>query len=285
MTPDDFSTAAIDGLNVGIVPLNGQRLRVAVRAPKNGAPPLLLFNGIGGGIELFAPLVAAFDPGVGIITFEIPGVGDSATPRLPYRPATMADLAKKLLDHLDCAQVDVLGVSWGGVVAQEFARRHASTCRRLILAATTTGVVMVPGHPWALLGMSLPRAVLRPLLRSPLAPLWGATWGGDFRRDPSLGRRYLRHIRWQSMLGQAWQLIALTGWTSVHWLHQLTQPALVMCGDDDPITRPLNARLQHALLRNAQLWRIDCGHLFLITRAEASARAIENFLYQQGQTT
>ncbi len=50
-----------------------------------------------------------------------------------------------------------------------------------------------------------------------------------------------------------------------------------MCGDDDPITRPLNARLQQALLRNAQLWCVDCGHMFLFTRAEVSARAIEIF--------
>ena len=282
MMPEDFATPATAGLDVGMLTLGRQRLRVGVRAPRNGEPPLLLFNGIGGNIELFAPLMSALDPNVGIITFDMPGVGHSATPSRPYRPHHMANLTCRVLEHLGYAQVDVLGTSWGGIVAQEFARRHASACRRLILAATTTGVVMVPARPLAMVGMALPRrGVVSDLLRRPLVGLWGATWGGDFRRDPTLGQRYLRHIRWQSTLGQVLQLLALTGWTSVHWLHRLTQPVLVMCGDDDPITRPLNARLQHALLRDARLWRVDCGHLFLISRAAPAARAIENFLYQR----
>ncbi len=181
---------------------------------------------------------------MGIITFDIPGIGDSATPCFPYLPANMADLAKKLLDHLGYVQVDVLGVSWGGVVAQEFVRRHARTCRRLILAATSTGVVIVTGHPWALLGMPLPPPVLRSSLRSPLATLWGATWGGDFRRDPSLGRRYLRHIRWHSMVGQAERGVSPRCRHQLHPDHAIAHSGQAIGGKAKPI-------LSHPTLRHS----------------------------------
>jgi len=70
----------------------------------------------------------------------------------------------------------------------------------------------------------------------------------------------------------------LAGWTSVHWLHELKQPTLVMAGDDDPIIPLVNARLLTRLLPDARLEIFDCGHLFLLTRLDRSAVSIEAFL-------
>ena len=62
-----------------------------------------------------------------------------------------------MLDQLGHEQVDVLGVSWGGALAQQFAFQQARRCRRLVLAATSPGSLMVPGKLTVLLKMATPR--------------------------------------------------------------------------------------------------------------------------------
>lgn len=272
----DVSTVA--GLHSGIMRLGRYTIRVGLRRAGPTTPadavPLLLFNGIGANIELLEPLIEALGD-LPVITFDVPGVGHSTAPSRPYRPSEIAQLADDLVKVLGYERVDALGVSWGGVIAQEFARRHPATCRRLILAATTSGWFMVPGRIEAMWGMATPRHYFdRGYLRRKI----GDIYGGIFRQEPELGIQFMRHVRWQSWRGYYLQLLALVGWTSVHWLPRLRQPTLVMSGDDDPITRPINAKLQVALLRDAQFWRIDCGHLFLLTRARESAEVIRKFL-------
>jgi pimeloyl-ACP methyl ester carboxylesterase len=51
-----------------------------------------------------------------------------------------------------------------------------------------------------------------------------------------------------------------------------------MAGEDDPIVPLANARLMRCLIPNSELKVLDCGHLFLLTRARESASAIEEFL-------
>jgi pimeloyl-ACP methyl ester carboxylesterase len=106
----------------------------------------------------------------------------------------------------------------------------------------------------------------------------GDLYGGDFRRDPELVGEVLKHVRWQSRLGYYLQMAAVWGWTSVHWLHRIRQPTLVMAGADDPLVPLVNARLMHALLPHGELRVFDCGHLFLLTRARACTRTITEFL-------
>src|SRR5215813_4363851 len=103
-------------MQIGLHEVGGQTLRVGVRPGTRARPPLLLFNGIGANIELVAPFLDALD-GPEAIIFDVPGVGGSPTPRLPYRPWILATLSARLLDRLGHAQVDVLGVSWGGALA------------------------------------------------------------------------------------------------------------------------------------------------------------------------
>ena len=90
----------------------GRRLRVATR-PGSGRP-LVLCNGIGAGLDLLQPFVDALDPAIPVVRFDVPGVGGSALPRLPYTFASLAALLGRLLDELGIGEVDVLGISWGG---------------------------------------------------------------------------------------------------------------------------------------------------------------------------
>src|SRR2546421_9081757 len=130
--------------------------RAAFPRGKNPPPPLLLFNGIGANIELLEPFLEALDGSEAII-FDVPGVGGSPSPWLPYRPSGLARLGAQLLEQLGHAQVDVLGLSWGGALAQQFAFQQGKRCRRLVLAATSPGHLMGPAKLTVLLKMATPR--------------------------------------------------------------------------------------------------------------------------------
>ena len=146
--------------HVEYVEVDGINLRVATQRGR-ADPPLLLFNGIGANLELCFPFMEAM-PEREIIIFDVPGVGGSPTPRSPYRPAGIARIAEGLLDHVGISGVDVLGVSRGGAIAQQFALRNPVRCRKLVLAATSPGALMVPGRPSVLFRMATPRRYVDP---------------------------------------------------------------------------------------------------------------------------
>lgn len=259
--------------------IGGHRIRYGIRQGDSARVPLLILNGLGANIELVQPFVDAL-PGPTIAIFDVPGVGGSPTPPSPYRPAGIARISEALLDHLGYAEADVLGVSWGGAIAQQFALQHASRCRRLILAATATGALMIPGSPSVLVKMASPRRYVDSRHAHRVA---GDIYGGAFRREPALVAQTLRHVRFSSRRGYYLQLAAAFGWTSLPWLFMLRQPTLIMAGADDPLVPTINARIMHWLIPNARLAILDCGHLFLITLAAESARIVDAFLTEPNE--
>ena len=267
-------------MDVRMVDVGGQRLRVGVQRGSGGsAPPLLIFNGVGANLELVAPFASAMH-GVEIIVFDVPGVGGSPAPLWPYRFSTLAGLADRLLLQLGYAgPVDVLGVSWGGALAQQFAHRYPARCRRLVLAATSPGAVMVPGKLPVLLKLLSPRRYRDPAF---LHAIGGEIYGGGYRRDPELLREHGRHIRAPKGRGYLYQLLAGWGWSSLWWLGALRQPTLVMHGTDDPIVPLANAKILAALIGSARLFVIDDGHLFLVSRANEIAPVVRRFLAEAG---
>ncbi|WP_137886273.1 poly(3-hydroxyalkanoate) depolymerase [Pseudomonas sp. 2FE] len=262
------------------IDLDGQTIRTAVRPGKAHLTPLLIFNGIGANLELVFPFVQALDPDQEVIAFDVPGVGGSSTPSQPYRFPGLAKLAARMLDYLDYGQVNALGVSWGGALAQQFAHDYPERCKKLVLAATSAGAVMVPGKPKVLWRMASPRRYIQPSYGVQIAP---HIYGGAFRRDPNLALAHASKVRSSGKLGYYWQLFAGLGWTSIHWLHKISQPTLVLAGDDDPLIPLINMRLLAWRIPNAELHVIDDGHLFLITRAEAVAPIIMKFLQEERQ--
>jgi poly(3-hydroxyalkanoate) depolymerase len=261
-------------IEIGMREVGSRMLRVGVRRGDRSRAPLLMFNGIGANIELVAPFLAALE-GPEAIVFDVPGVGGSPVPALPYRPWMLARLSARLLDQLGHRRVDVLGVSWGGALAQQFAFQYASRCRRLVLAATSPGHLMVPGKLGVLLKMASPRRYKDPEYMSRIA---GDIYGGALRRSPDLAREHLRHVRWTSDYGYYLQLLAGVGWSSLPWLRLLPQPTLVMSGADDPLVPLANAKILARLIPDAHLVSIEDGHLFLVTSAHESARIVSEFL-------
>src|SRR3954467_15025656 len=139
--------------------VGGRSLRVAVRpGTDHGAAPLLLMNGIGASLEVLQPFVDAVHHRRTVIRFDVPGVGGSPRPVVPYLLATFTPVVTGLLDQLGYEEsVDVLGFSWGGGLAQRSPVQPRRGSRRLVLAATGTGSLMVPAHPRVLARMLTPR--------------------------------------------------------------------------------------------------------------------------------
>jgi poly(3-hydroxyalkanoate) depolymerase len=259
-----------------ILTVGGRGLRVSVREGTAGWPPLLLCNGIGASLELFQPFVDALDPRRPVIRFDMPGVGGSPAPVVPYHLTTLPSLLAGLLDQLGYEQADVLGISWGGGLAQQFALRRPDRVRRLVLVATAPGALMVPGHPRVLLRMLTPRRHQDPGYAAHVA---GELYGGSARTDPIAARDLLHATtRLGPARGYFYQLISTIGWTSLPLLPRLRPPTLILAGDDDPIIPLVNARIMHRLIPRSRLHIYQGGHLELAADAGRLASAIEAFL-------
>lgn len=262
------------GITVQTINVRGQRLRVALKEGDESLPPLLMFNGIGANLELGFPFLKELKNRRAIL-FDVPGVGGSPMPALPYRPSTLARMSKHLLEILEIDQVDVSGVSWGGGLAQQFARQYPKLCRKLILVATSSGWTMVPGKPNVLSKMAnIKRYTDKNYMRSIASEIYG----GAFRSDSMLINAHAAGMKPSSNAGYMMQLLAMTGWTSVPWLWRLKQPTLIMSGTDDPLIPVANARVLAHLIPNSRLELIDDGHLFVVTDPVGTAETIEAFL-------
>jgi poly(3-hydroxyalkanoate) depolymerase len=259
--------------------VDGRQLRIAVRPGLPGPvprPPLLLINGIGASLELLEPFVRALDPSADVIRFDPPGVGGSPEPSAPYRFTGLCALIASMLNSLGHAQVDVLGISWGGAVAQHFAAFQRARCRRLVLVSTATGSLMVPARPSVLAHMITPR---RYLDRDYLERVAGTVYGGSARENPGrAGATMHDGNRVGPSRGYLYQLLAGAGWTSVPFLPLLRQRTLIVSGDDDPLIPLANARLMKLLIPKSRLHVFHGGHLGLITEAAELAPIVDAFL-------
>jgi poly(3-hydroxyoctanoate) depolymerase len=258
------------------VDVDGVRLRVAVRG---AGRPLLLLMGIGGNIEMWEPFEDALDPqAVQTITVDAPGTGGSSGYGLPRRMPGLAHTMDELVGVLGYDRLDVLGVSFGGALAQQLAHQSPARVRRLVLAATGPGLGGVPGSPRVLRHLATPRRYRQPDYFRRIA---GDLYGGEARRDPDamLHGSLARFAHAPSAGGYLSQLFAIVGWTSLPWLHRLPQPTLVIAGADDPIVPPANGRILARLIPDARLHIVPGGgHLFLLERPAEIAEVVTRFL-------
>ncbi len=259
---------------IEFVEVDGVNLRVATQRGRGGLP-LLLFNGIGANLELCFPFMESM-PDKEIVIFDVPGVGRSEMSWRPRRFSGLARLARMLLDRLGYQQVDVIGVSWGGALAQQFARQYPERCRRLVLAATSPGAVMVPARPSVLSKMVTPQRYFSPNYMQKAA---AHIYGGEARRDPKIMAAHSSRVIPPQFMGYMYQLFAGMGWTSIHWLHRIRQPTLVMAGSEDPLVPPVNARIISMLIPNNRLFIVPGGgHLFMLHSIDKVTPVLRSFL-------
>ena len=264
-------TATIEMMQAG-----GRTLRVAhwrLNEPSDHAP-VLFFNGIGANIEAVAPLAERLVERA-FIMFDMPGTGESPDPAVPYNPFTMSWTATQILDQLGIQEADVMGISWGGAMAQHFALQHPGRTRRLVLAATTAGMLMVPGNPAALTKMANPRRYIdAEFMNEHFMTLYGG-----MTKRPGSKAQHIGRLKPPSPRGYLYQLIAMMGWTSLPALPFLDKEVLIMMGDEDQIVPLVNGKILKAAIRNSQLEVFaGGGHLFLLTHADESAASLRKFL-------
>jgi pimeloyl-ACP methyl ester carboxylesterase len=147
-----------------------------------------------------------------------------------------------------------------------------------VLCATSCGLGAVPGNPLALALLVNPmRNYSRRYAR------WAAPhmFGGRVRTSATADQTYvaLRNSWPPDLRGFVWQMLGMSGWSSLPWLHTLRLPVLVLTGDDDPIVPVRNARLLASRIPNARLEVIrGGGHLLLLESLDVAAPVIGAFL-------
>ena len=257
--------------------VGNQKLRTAIWSGiDKGAgkrTPLLFFNGIGANLEIAQAFADTFT-GRDIITFDMPGIGGSPDPTIPYRPWWVAKAAKQILEENGYDLVDVLGVSWGGGPAQQFAWQNKKMTKRLVLCATTTGVTMVPGNPKALSKMASPKRYIdRDFLAKNFETLYGDAAGnsGEFSIN----------MMPPSVKGYLYQLMAMAGYSTIPFIRRIKAKSLVIMGDNDHIVPVVNGKILNKLLPRSKLKVIEgAGHLFLLTRRDETIDIIRNFFLE-----
>jgi poly(3-hydroxyalkanoate) depolymerase len=267
---------SVPSRDIRLIDVDGVRLRTSVSGTGS---PLLIITGLGASLELASPFEWELNRlGIQTIGYDAPGVGDSTPYRCPRRMPGVARTAERMLDALGYDQVDVIGISLGGVVAQQLAHQAPKRVRRLILAATGPGLGGVPGSPRVLWELATPRRYYQPDYYRRIA---GVLYGGEARRDPDalLHGSLARFTHRPTVRGYVGQLYSIAGWTSTPWLWRLHQPTLVLAGNDDPIVPLLNGRIMARLIRGATLHVVEGGgHLFVLESPAAVAKVVADFL-------
>lgn len=227
---------------------------------------LLFISGTGGDLRnrpnvFDSPLASEF----AVLSYDQRGLGQSDKPEQPYTMADYADDAAALLTELGWSAVPVMGVSFGGMVAQELALRHPDLVSHLVLACTSAGGAGGASYPLHELE-SLPdeERLVRHLELS------------DLRRDAQW--RAANPERWEALLNMAAagaradrdldgarrQLQARAGHDTYSRLPQLQMPVLLAGGEFDGIAPPENMTALAAQISQAELRFFAGGHLFLI---------------------
>lgn len=235
-----MTSAASELLSIGAI-------RVAVHAT-GGGRPLLLLPGLGTDLDGWSPLLAELD-GQAVLAFDPPGVGASPPWATTGSIPAMASLTEQILDELGHDEVDVLGFSWGGLVAQQLAVSAPDRVRRLCLVSTSFGIGSVPASPLAFAATALEHTAR------------GLRLGLD------------------DATGLAAQWFAACSWSTLPTVCLIAQPTLVIAGTTDRLVPPANSRLLARLIRNSQLVLLpDIGHDLPTRAAPVLAGEVAEFL-------
>jgi pimeloyl-ACP methyl ester carboxylesterase len=185
-------------------------------------------------------------------------------------------LARDLLRTLELDEVDVIGLSWGGLLAQQLAVLAPKRVRRMVLASTNVGTGSFPG------GWRAIRTLATPARYSSADQLHAAlrVFGldPDCVGDAVRVHNEARFARPPTARGYYGQILGLLGWSSLPLLPLIRQPTLVICGDADPAVPLANGRLLAKFLPDAQLHVLPGGHLVLFEQLMNSVDLLARFL-------
>ena len=242
--------------------------RISVSRSGTG-PPLLLLNGMGRAPATWSPLQQHLE-GFECIRIGMPGCPDTVGRPPVLTMQGFSALVIAVLHEIGIERADVLGYSFGGLVAQQLALDAPARVRRLVLVSTSCGLGATPSSPAAWWSAMLDDA-------PPLSygPLWFThQWNITMRRQ--FGPNWVNRL-WPNEFVQ--QFVAASRWSSLGWLARLPQPTLVVRGTADALVPPENATVLSSRIPRAQLYRVHGGgHLCVLDRAAEVGPVIAGFL-------
>lgn len=249
-------------------------------------PRLLFFNGTGGDLRrkpgIFeSQLAAHFE----ILAHDQRGLGQTDRPDIPYSMADYAMDASTLLDVLGWENCSVLGVSFGGMVAQEFALRFPNRVQRLVLACTSSGGAGGDSYPLHEFGHLTPeeRAMrIIPLLDTRCDAAWQAANPKQFKElvDQMIADSMIGAGEPGRIVGALRQLEARMRHDVYERLPNLQMPVFVCGGRYDGIAPVSNLEAIYKQLPNARLELFGGGHRFFLQDPRAFERILKFLLNQ-----
>ena len=210
------------------------------------------------------------------IVFDNRGMGLSGEAEMPFTIADMAADTVALLDALELETAHVVGISMGGMIAQELALAHPERIRTLTLGATycggPEGTLMAP-EDLQMLGAAMASGDRDQVFRA----MWEINMSPGFREDDS---RFAAFAEMGAALPAPKQVIlqqmrACGAHDTSERLGSLTLPTLVVHGDVDRLLGPDNGRQIASLIPDARLEMLEgIGHMFWWEQPQRSAELI-----------
>src|SRR5215208_3197556 len=244
--------------------------------------PLVLVPGFGTGLWIWYRQVPAFAGQFRTIIFDPRGVARSAAADAPFTMRDLADDLAALLGELKVEKAHVLGASFGGFVAQEFALAHPERARSLILSCTSYGG---PGHrppaPETLAAIASTKGLdteerVRENLLLAFSPRFVTEQPEEVERV--IGLRAENDVPEHVYLRQ---LQAAVAFDAAARVGAINVPTLVITGDEDVIVPHENSLNLAAAVPGASLRVIGGGsHAFFIEQPEEFNRAVVEFIEQ-----
>jgi len=247
---------------------------------RGSGPRLLFISGTGGDLRrspnaFDSPLSKHFE----VLAYDQRGLGRTDRPDIPYTMADYAADADALLQAIGWEHCLVMGVSFGGMVAQEFAVRYPQRVERLVLACTSSGGAGGASYPLhELTDLSLQewaRAVVA-LSDTRRDAAWQAAHPQEFQTlvDETLAGLKVGQGEPGRAVGARRQIEARKGLDTYERLPSLSMPVFICGGRYDGIAPVGNQHAMQRQIANAQLELFEGGHLFFIQDPRAFARII-----------
>ena len=235
-------------------------------------PPLLVFNGSGATLATTAMLLRPFAERFDVVAHDQRGLGRTSVPPGPYTMADYATDAAALLDHIGWDSCRVVGISFGGMVAQEFAVTFPERVERLALACTSPGGALgasYPLHELADLDATERAAVFVLLADTRFTPEWLDSHPDDRALAAFISQRDTSDRPPDVVRGELEQLEARRHHDVGGRLGRISSPTLVASGRYDGIAPLANSTAIAERIPGAELRAYEGGHMFFVQDATA----------------
>jgi pimeloyl-ACP methyl ester carboxylesterase len=223
---------------------------------------------------LIRPFTEAFD----VVAHDQRGLGRTEIPPGPYSMADYAADAVALLDAVSWDTARVVGISFGGMVAQELAATWPERIERLALLCTSPGGVGGSSYPLHELAALAPEDRLTraaELLDTRFTPEWLASHPNDQSLVDMVAQQEGAATTDDARRGIAAQLAARSHHDVWDRLPRISCPTLVACGSYDGIAPLANSEAIASRAPNAELRRFEGGHAFIVQDPTAYLEIID----------